>query len=123
MTLNMLKSRIRAVELQLAFKQSVRLSWWEVMSMLANQYLSTGAGTIADVWHVKERGYAMGIFYLGPLCGPLFAPIVGGALAQRWGWRSTQWFLALYGGGLLMELLSLTAPCVKSSDYLCICIT
>lgn len=39
----------------------------------------------------------MGIFYLGPLCGPLFAPIVGGALAQRWDWRATLWFLVIYG--------------------------
>jgi len=39
----------------------------------------------------------MGIFYLGPLCGPLIAPIIGGLLAQRWDWRSTLWFLTIYG--------------------------
>ncbi|OGM46981.1 MFS multidrug resistance transporter [Aspergillus bombycis] len=59
---------------------------------------AVGAGTIADLWESQERGRAMGIFYLGPLCGPLVAPIVGGALAQRWKWRSTMWFLAAYGG-------------------------
>ena len=59
---------------------------------------AVGAGSIADVWEAKERGRAMGIFYLGPLCGPLFAPIVGGALAQRWDWRATMWFLFIYGG-------------------------
>jgi multidrug resistance protein len=59
---------------------------------------AVGAGTIADIWEVKERGRALGIFYLGPLCGPLFAPIIGGALAQGLGWRSTQWFLVIYGG-------------------------
>ncbi|KAJ5168077.1 uncharacterized protein N7482_003671 [Penicillium canariense] len=58
---------------------------------------AVGAGTIADLWDSHERGRAMGIFYLGPLCGPLFAPIVGGLLAERWGWRSTMWFLAAYG--------------------------
>lgn len=58
---------------------------------------AVGAGTIADLWEPRERGRAMGIFYLGPLCGPLFAPIVGGLLAERWGWRSTMWFLAAYG--------------------------
>lgn len=30
---------------------------------------AVGAGTIADIWEVQERGKAMGIFYLGPLCG------------------------------------------------------
>ncbi|KAJ5569947.1 uncharacterized protein N7459_009377 [Penicillium hispanicum] len=58
---------------------------------------AVGAGTIADLWEVHERGRAMGTFYLGPLCGPLLAPIIGGVLAQRWGWRSTLWFLAAFG--------------------------
>ncbi len=40
----------------------------------------------------------MGLFYLGPLCGPLFAPVIGGALAQKWSWRATMWFIAIYGG-------------------------
>ncbi|EMD86246.1 hypothetical protein COCC4DRAFT_31524 [Bipolaris maydis ATCC 48331] len=40
----------------------------------------------------------MGLFYLGPLCGPLFAPIIGGVLGAELGWRSTQWFLVIYGG-------------------------
>lgn len=39
---------------------------------------AVGAGTIADIWEVKERGKAMGTFYIGPLCGPLLAPIIGG---------------------------------------------
>ncbi|GIK03023.1 hypothetical protein Aspvir_007089 [Aspergillus viridinutans] len=59
---------------------------------------AVGAGTIADLWDPHERGRAMSIFYLGPLCGPLLAPIMGGALAERWRWRSTMWFLAVYGG-------------------------
>lgn len=35
-------------------------------------------------------------------CGPLFAPVVGGALTGRWGWRATQWFLAIYGVVVLL---------------------
>ncbi|CAI7615302.1 unnamed protein product [Penicillium bialowiezense] len=66
---------------------------------------AVGAGTIADLWDTRERGRAMGIFYLGPLCGPLFAPIIGGLLAQRWGWRSTMWFLAGFGALTLIFIL------------------
>lgn len=58
---------------------------------------AVGAGTIADVWEPKERGRAMGIFYLGPLCGPLLAPIIGGAMSESLGWRAPLWFLVGYG--------------------------
>ncbi|KAF2271771.1 MFS general substrate transporter [Westerdykella ornata] len=64
-----------------------------------------GAGTIADIWEVKERGRALGLFYLGPLCGPLLAPIIGGALGQGFGWRSTQWFLVIYGAITLVLII------------------
>ncbi|KAM3539881.1 hypothetical protein ARSEF1564_007187 [Beauveria bassiana] len=58
---------------------------------------AVGAGTVADLWEPQDRGRAMGIFSLGPMLGPLTAPIVGAALDSRWGWRSTQWFLVIYG--------------------------
>ncbi|KAL4788201.1 major facilitator superfamily domain-containing protein [Aspergillus varians] len=77
---------------------------------------AVGAGTIADIWDTRERGRAMGIFYLGPLCGPLIAPIVGGALAQRWQWRSTMWFFTAYGGvvvALIIFALPETLPMTK----------
>lgn len=81
---------------------------------------AVGAGTIADIWEVRERGRAMGIFYLGPLCGPLFAPIIGGALAERFGWRSTQWFLAIYGGAVLVFLFfalpEVNCPPIERTD-------
>jgi multidrug resistance protein len=72
-----------------------------VMRMLsggaAASVQAVGAGTIADLWAVKERGKAMSTFYLGPLCGPLLSPIFGGLIAQRWNWRATLWALAIYG--------------------------
>jgi multidrug resistance protein len=81
-----------------------------VMRMLsggaAASVQAVGAGTIADIWEVKERGRAMGIFYLGPLCGPLLAPILGGALAEKFGWRATQWFLVVYGSVMLIALIA-----------------
>lgn len=87
---------------------SVNISMLIVMRVLsggaAASVQAVGAGTVADIWEVKERGRAMGIFYLGPLMGPLLAPIIGGALSQSLGWRSTQWFLAIYGGCLIIIL-------------------
>ncbi|CEN59565.1 Putative MFS multidrug resistance transporter [Aspergillus calidoustus] len=66
---------------------------------------AVGAGTIADIWDTRERGHAMSIFYLGPLAGPLIAPIIGGALAQRWHWRATMWFFSAYGGCILVLII------------------
>ncbi|RBR17298.1 uncharacterized protein FIESC28_06534 [Fusarium coffeatum] len=66
---------------------------------------STGAGSIADLFEVYERGRAMSIFYLGPLLGPMIAPVVGGALTQEIGWQATMWFLAIYGLVVLLMIL------------------
>lgn len=77
---------------------------------------AVGAGTIADIWEVKERGRAMGIFYLGLLLGPLFGPIIGGLLAQHLGWRSTQWFLAVYGAVLVLSILFALPETLKAPD-------
>ncbi|KAK3707818.1 hypothetical protein LTR37_011820 [Vermiconidia calcicola] len=66
---------------------------------------AVGAGTIADIWEVRERGRAMGFFYLGPLCGPLLAPIIGGVLNEAFGWRSVQWVLAIFGALIWIFLL------------------
>jgi multidrug resistance protein len=79
---------------------STSMAMFIVMRLLsggaAASVQAVGAGTIADVWEVKERGRAMGLFYLGPLCGPLLSPILGGVFAQTLGWRSAQWFLAIF---------------------------
>ncbi|CAK1357119.1 MFS antiporter QDR3 [Cercospora beticola] len=81
---------------------SSSMAMFIVMRMLsggaAASVQAVGGGTIADVWEVKERGAAMGMFYLGPLCGPLVSPILGGVFAQTLGWRSAQWFLAIFAG-------------------------
>ncbi|KAI2625060.1 MFS general substrate transporter [Hypoxylon sp. NC1633] len=66
---------------------------------------AVGAGTIADIWEPRERGRAMGYFYLGPLMGPLLAPIIGGVLTEAFGWRSTSWFLTAYGAVVLILVL------------------
>jgi len=88
---------------------SVNIAMFIVMRCLAGgaaaSVQAVGAGTVADVWEVKERGKAMGMFYLGPLCGPLLSPIIGGALAQSLGWRSTQWFMTIFGACLCLLIL------------------
>ncbi|KAK9261829.1 major facilitator superfamily domain-containing protein [Lipomyces tetrasporus] len=68
---------------------------------------TVGAGAIGDIYVPTQRGKANGYFYLGPLCGPMLAPIFAGALNDRWGWRSTQYFLIIVGGFAFLMMLVL----------------
>lgn len=48
----------------------------------------------------------MGIYYLGNLgVGLVLGPLLGGVLTETWGWRATQWFLAAYGGIVLVAVI------------------
>ncbi len=76
----------------------------------ASSVQSVGAGSVADVWAVEERGTAMGIFYIGQLAvGTLLGPLIGGLLTEEWGWRATQWFLAIYAA-IVLILIVLCLP-------------
>lgn len=94
--------RLLAIKTLLISSSTSRLSGGAAASVQA-----VGAGTIADCWETKQRGKAMGIFYLGPLCGPLLSPIVGGALNQTLGWRSTQWFISIFALILFIAIVLL----------------
>ncbi|KAI9481026.1 MAG: major facilitator superfamily domain-containing protein [Benjaminiella poitrasii] len=60
-----------------------------------------GAGSVADIYEIHERGNALGIYFTGQFAGPLFGPIIGGYLVERWGWQSVFWLLFVFGCILL----------------------
>ncbi|WVF71357.1 hypothetical protein IAT40_006161 [Kwoniella sp. CBS 6097] len=67
-----------------------------------------GAGSLADMYEMHERGEKMGLFYGIPMLGPGVAPLLGGALGQAFGWRSVFYFLAAYAG--VMECFFIFFP-------------
>ncbi|CDK28500.1 unnamed protein product [Kuraishia capsulata CBS 1993] len=77
---------------------------------------AVGAGTIGDLYPPAQRGRALGVYYLGPLCGPLFAPIIGGALNEGWGWRATQWFLVIFSALCLLLLVFVLPETLRLQD-------
>ncbi|RLV96699.1 MFS antiporter QDR3 [Spathaspora sp. JA1] len=79
---------------------------------------AVGAGTIADLFIPQERGVAMGWYYLGPLMGPFLAPILGGVVAQVWGWRATQWLLVIFSGCNFVLLTFFLPETLRRSDNL-----
>ncbi|CAE6475425.1 unnamed protein product [Rhizoctonia solani] len=72
--------------------------------------LTIGAGSIADLFHERDRAVAMSLFSLGPLLGPIIGPIAGGFITQDIGYK---WVfiiisiaagtIALFGITLLQE--------------------
>ncbi|EGW30357.1 uncharacterized protein SPAPADRAFT_143386 [Spathaspora passalidarum NRRL Y-27907] len=79
---------------------------------------AVGAGTIADLFIPQERGVAMGWYYLGPLMGPFLAPILGGIVAQAWGWRATQWLLVIFSGCNFCSIMFLLPETLRKSENL-----
>lgn len=77
---------------------------------------AVGAGTISDLFIQQEMGRAMGLYYLGPLLGPFCAPIIGGVVGQVWGWRATQWALAIVSGVNVFSILFLLPETLRKFD-------
>ena len=52
---------------------------------------------IADLFPVKERGRAMGLYYLALPVGTAMGMILGGTIADAFGWRAVFWVVGLPG--------------------------
>ncbi|KAJ1642328.1 hypothetical protein IWQ61_010637 [Dispira simplex] len=76
-----------------------------IQSLGSSSVMAVGAGSICDIYEAKQRGRALGLFYLGALLGPVIGPIVGGYISQHLSWRWTFWVLAIFGGGILALLV------------------
>jgi len=74
--------------------------FWQLAFTRVGGALSEAGGApasmsmIADLYPLQQRSRAMSVFALGSSVGSLMALIVGGWLAQRYGWRAT---LAIIG--------------------------
>lgn len=60
--------------------------------------ITLGGGFIADMMPPARRGTALTIWTIGPLLGPVIAPVIGGFLAMNKGWRWTFWLTAIIQG-------------------------
>ncbi|KAI9298303.1 MFS general substrate transporter [Neoconidiobolus thromboides FSU 785] len=64
-----------------------------------------GIGTISDIYIEEERGFAMGIFFLGAMIGPILGPILGGILSKYFNYKSIFIFLIIYASIILMLIV------------------
>ncbi|KAL3456369.1 major facilitator superfamily domain-containing protein [Aspergillus heterothallicus] len=66
--------------------------------------ITLGAGVIADLFPVEQRGKATAIWGLGPLIGPVAGPIAGGFIGESIGWRWAFWILLIASGVLSVAI-------------------
>lgn len=60
--------------------------------------LALGAGILSDIWAPVDLARAMAFFALGPLLGPVSAPIIAGFIVQHVSWRWAFWVLSIVTG-------------------------
>ena len=70
-----------------------------LQGLVVGSTLVSAQAIIADIYAPAERGAATGAFLAPMLVGPIIAPLIGGALADAFTWRSTFYLL------LVMTLL------------------
>ncbi|GAA5830702.1 hypothetical protein JCM3766R1_003395 [Sporobolomyces carnicolor] len=60
--------------------------------------LATGGASMGDLFDPFHLPYAMGLWAVGAICGPVLGPVVGAAAAQAKGWKWTIWELMWLSG-------------------------
>jgi multidrug resistance protein len=60
--------------------------------------LTIGAGLIADLFPIEQRGLATALWSCGPLIGPVAGPIAGGFMGETIGWRWIFWVVMIAAG-------------------------
>jgi predicted MFS family arabinose efflux permease len=85
-------------------------SYWQLLAARIGVAIGEGGtkppshSIISDLYPVARRSTAMAIFSLGPHVGILLAFLIGGWVAQLWGWRFA--FVVTGLGGLLLAAMS-----------------
>lgn len=71
--------------------------------------LATGGASLSDMYKPSKRPYALGIWGLAAICGPVLGPLVGGFAAQHETWKWPIWEL-LWLSGFALIVLFFTLP-------------
>ena len=92
----------------LAVNFAMLLCFRFLTGFIGSPVLATGGASLADIFSPKKRAYAIGIWGISAVCGPVLGPLVGGFAAQAEGWRWTIWELMwLCGCSLILFIFFL----------------
>jgi multidrug resistance protein len=66
-----------------------------LQGIFASCPLTNGGGIIADMVRQEERGFAMSMFTLGTIFGPIIGPVAGAFLCSAKDWRWVFWVITM----------------------------
>ena len=84
---------------------------------IGSPVLATGGASIGDMYSPSKRAYAIGIWGIAAVCGPVLGPLIGGFAAQHEGWTWTIWEL-MWLSGFSLVLFIFFLPETSSSNIL-----
>ena len=100
----------------------VARAYWMLMLSRLGVYVGeaacapTGTSWIGDLFPADRRSWALAVFMLGVPLGAALSHIIGGPVAQHWGWRAALITAALPAVLLIPALLGLHEPERGASD-------
>ncbi|KAF5010441.1 hypothetical protein FDECE_3410 [Fusarium decemcellulare] len=80
-----------------------------VQSLGCSAAIAVSYGVVADIATAADRGGLLGTAMIATNLGPAIAPVIGGGILSRAGWRWIFWFLMIAGAVMLL-LLALLLP-------------
>lgn len=69
--------------------------------------LATGGASLGDIYSPRKRAYAISIWGIAAVCGPVMGPLVGGFAVEKKGWTWAIWELMWLSGFALIFLFFL----------------
>jgi DHA1 family multidrug resistance protein-like MFS transporter len=88
-----------------------------ITGLFGSPVLATGGASLADMYKPSKRAYAIAVWGLAAICGPVLGPLVGGFAAQHKGWKWPIWEL-LWLSGFSLILMILFLPETSSANIL-----
>lgn len=79
--------------------------------------LATGGASLSDMYKPSKRAYAIAVWGLAAICGPVLGPLVGGFAAQHKGWQWPIWEL-LWLSGFALIVMVIFLPETSSANIL-----
>ncbi|BGP40666.1 hypothetical protein JCM10449v2_004628 [Rhodotorula kratochvilovae] len=74
-----------------------------ITGFVGSPILATGGASMADMYSPRHLPYAMGVWSVGAVCGPILGPVIAGFAAMNKGWRWPLFeLLWMSGFGLLL---------------------